>query len=50
MVWTFGDKPAPAMAQIALTKVEEAREAFSAAQAIQDNTYMDDICESIPTM
>ena len=50
-VLTFGDKPAPAMAQIALRKTaEEAKEAFpAAAQVIQDNTYMDDICDSVPT-
>ena len=50
-VLTFGDKPAPAMAQIALRKTaEEAKGAFpAAAQVIQDNTYMDDICDSVPT-
>lgn len=50
-VLTFGDKPAPAMAQIALRKTaEEAKEAFpAAAQVIQNNTYMDDICDSVPT-
>lgn len=50
-VLTFGDKPAPAMAQIALRKTaEEAKEAFpAAAQVIQDNTYMDDICDSVST-
>ena len=50
-VLTFGDKPAPAMAQIALRKTaEEAKEVFpAAAQVIQDNTYMDDICDSVPT-
>ena len=50
-VLTFGDKPAPTMAQIALRKTaEEAKEAFPrAAQVIQDNTYMDDICNSVPT-
>ena len=39
------------MAQIALRKTaEEAKEAFPAAvQVIQDNTYMDDICDSVPT-
>lgn len=45
---TFGDKPAPAMAQIALLKT--AKEAFpAAAQVTQNNTYMDDICESVLT-
>ena len=50
-VLTFGDKPAPAMAQIALRKTaEEAKEAFLAAvQVIQDNTYVDDICNSVST-
>ena len=39
------------MAQIALQRsAEEAKEAFpGAAQVIQDNTYMDDICDSVPT-
>lgn len=39
------------MAQIALRKTaEEANEAFpAAAQVIQDNTYMDDICDSVST-
>lgn len=50
-VLTFGDKPAPAMAQRALRKTaDEVQETFSAAaQVIQDNTYMDDIFKSIPT-
>ena len=50
-VLTFGDKQAPAMAQIALRKTaEEAKEAFPvAAQVIQNNTYMDDICDSVLT-
>ena len=48
-VLTFGDKPAPAMAQIAFQKTaEEAKEAFPAA-LIQINIYMDDICDSVPT-
>ena len=38
------------MAQIALRKTaEEVKEAFPAAQVILDNTYMDDICDSVPT-
>ncbi|XP_068742502.1 uncharacterized protein [Montipora capricornis] len=39
------------MAQITLRKTaEEAKEAFpAAAQVIQNNTYMDDICDSVPT-
>ncbi|XP_068690776.1 uncharacterized protein [Montipora foliosa] len=46
-VLTFGDKPAPAMAQIALRKTaDEAREDFpEATQVFKDNTYMDDICD-----
>ena len=50
-VLTFGDKPAPAMAQIALKRTaEDAKEDFTtAAQAIKDNTYMDDICDSVKT-
>ena len=50
-VLTFGDKPAPAMAQTALRKTaDEAKEVFPAvAQVIKDNTYMDDICDSVPT-
>ena len=48
---TFTEKPAPAMAQIALRKTaEEAKEVFpAAAQVIQNNTYMDDIFNSVPT-
>ena len=50
-VVTFRDKPAPAMAQIALRKTaDEAREDFpEAAQVLKDNTYMDDICDSVRT-
>ena len=50
-VLTFGDKPAPAMAQIALRKTaDEAKEKFpEAAQVLKDNTYMDDICDSVRT-
>ena len=50
-VLTFGDKPAAAMAQIALRKTaDEAREDFpEAAQVLKDNTYMDDICDSVCT-
>ena len=50
-VLTFGDKPAPVMAQIALRKTaDEAREDFpEAAQVRKDNTYMDDICDSFCT-
>ncbi|XP_028413778.1 uncharacterized protein LOC114536622 [Dendronephthya gigantea] len=50
-VLTFGDKPAPAMAQIALRKTAEEgeRENPRAAQAIKDNSYMDDILDSVAT-
>lgn len=47
-VLTFGDKPAPAMAQIALKKTaEEARDEYPVAHKIlTENVYMDDICDS----
>ena len=50
-VLTFGDKPAPAMAQIALKKTgQENEECFpEAAKVIERSTYMDDICESVNT-
>ena len=50
-VLTFGDKPAPAMAQIALRKTANgASEALStAAKVIKNNCYMDDICDSVHT-
>jgi len=50
-VLTFGDKPAPAMAQIALQKTaDEAKKDFpEAAQVLKDNNYMDDICNSVCT-
>ena len=50
-VLTFGDKPAPAMAQIALRKTaqEGENESARAAAAIRDNSYMDDICDSVHT-
>lgn len=50
-VLTFGDKPAPAMAQIALRKTaNEVKETFpKASQFIKDNSYMDDICDSVHT-
>ena len=45
----FGDKPAPAMAQIALRKTaDQARGSYpEAAQVLKNNTYMDDICDSV---
>ena len=44
-VLTFGDKPAPAMAQIALRKTtDQAKTLYpEAAQVLKNNTYMDDI-------
>ena len=51
-VLTFGDKPAPAMAQIALRKTaEESKEVKpEAAKVLTENVYMDDICESVDTV
>ncbi len=50
-VLTFGDKPAPAMAQIALRKTAEESEDIypNATQVLKENTYMDDICDSLKT-
>ena len=50
-VLTFGDKPAPAMAQIALRKTaEQAEDVYpDAAKVLKQNTYMDDICSSVHT-
>ena len=44
-VLTFGDKSAPAMAQVALKKTAVEGEAINprAAQTVKDNTYMDNI-------
>ena len=51
-VLTFGDKPAPAMAQTALKKTakENASGYPEAADVLQKNTYMDDICDSVNTV
>jgi len=51
-VLTFGDKPAPAMAQTALRKTaEENKNDYpEAAEALTKNSYMDDICGSVDTM
>ena len=51
-VLTFGDKPAPAMAQIALRKTaDQAENAHPyAAEVLKKNTYMDDICDSVPNV
>ena len=48
-VLTFGDKPAPAMAQIALRKTaEQSMQKYpQAAKVLKENTYMDDICDSV---
>ena len=48
-VLTFGDKPAPAIAQIALRKTaDQAKSSYpEAAQVLKNNTYMDDICDSV---
>ena len=50
-VLTFGDKPTPAMAQIALQKTVEKEESSNpeAARTIKNNTYMDDILDSVDT-
>ena len=51
-VLTFGDKPAPAMAQIALRKTAEESQIVypEAAKVLKDNVYMDDICDSVDTV
>ncbi|XP_071481170.1 uncharacterized protein [Diadema antillarum] len=51
-VVTFGDKPSPAMAQTALRKTAEegAKMYPKAASTIMHDTYMDDICASVPTV
>ena len=51
-VLTFGDKPAPAMAQIALrqTANEGSHGSQRAATTITDNSYMDVICDSVHTV
>ena len=51
-VLTFGDKPAPIMAQIALRKTAEEGEILSphAAKTLKNNSYMDDLLDSVPTV
>ena len=51
-VLTFGDKPAPAMAQIMLRKMaEEGEELYpEAVKVLKENVYMDDICHSKDTV
>ena len=50
-VLTFGDKPAPAMAQVALKRTAEEAESThpEAAMILKESTYMDDICASVET-
>ncbi|XP_068713063.1 uncharacterized protein [Montipora foliosa] len=51
-VLTFGDKPAPAMAQTALRKTAEGSKIThpKAAEVVRKNAYMDDICDSVDTV
>ena len=51
-VLTFGDKPAPTMAQITLQKTPEENQEFcpEAAKAIKVNSYVDDLCDSLDTI
>ncbi|XP_022799862.1 uncharacterized protein LOC111337764 [Stylophora pistillata] len=50
-VLTFGDKPAPAMAQIALRKTAEGgTESPRAAKTLKENSYMDYILDSLQTV
>ena len=49
-ILTFGDKPAPVMAQVASRKTAEGEcDSRAAAQTMKDNSYMDDIPHSIQT-
>ena len=50
-VLTFGDRPSPTMATVAMRKTAEMQEESKpkAAEAIKKNTYMDDVCDSQPT-
>jgi hypothetical protein len=45
---TFGDRPFPATATVAMYKTVELREVRKpkATEAIKENTYMDDVCDS----
>ena len=47
-VLTFGDRPSPTMATVAMHKTAELKEDCKpkAAEAIKKNTYMDDVCDS----
>ena len=50
-VLTFGDKPAPAMAQIALRNTAQKNKVDypEVAEVLTNNVYMDDICDSVDT-
>ena len=51
-VLTFGDKPAPGMAQIALPKTAEESEESDpeAAKVLKKDVYMDDICHAVDSL
>ena len=51
-VLAFGDKPAPAMAQIDLRKTAQESRATNpdAAEVLANNVYMDDICDFVNTV
>ena len=51
-VLTFGDKPAPAMAQKALRKTAQEGKSThpKAVEITMKNAYMDDICDSVDTV
>ena len=51
-ILTFGDKPAPVMAQIALRKTAEQEVDVypEAAETLKKNTYMDDIYDSVTSL
>ena len=51
-VLTFGDKPAPAMGQIALCKTAQESQAtyLDAAEVLTNNVYVDEICDSVDTV
>ena len=51
-VLAFGDKPAPAMVQVALRKTAQENKADypEAAEVLTNNVYTDDICESKDTV
>lgn len=51
-VLTGGEKPAPAMAQIVFRKTAQGNKGDypEAAEVLTNNTYMDDICDSVDTL